>query len=63
LLIVNPAAAMLLIARRLDTIDPTHMTIDPPSFLTVLESAGLMLYVMGFLLMAWALLSLGVITS
>lgn len=59
LLIVNPAAAMLLIARRLEALDPTRVTIDAPLFLTVLESAGLVLYVMGFLCMAWALLSLG----
>jgi protein-S-isoprenylcysteine O-methyltransferase Ste14 len=59
LLIVSPVAAMLLITRRLEKIDPTHVATDAPSSLRVLESAGLVLYVMGFLLMAWALLSLG----
>ena len=49
----------LLIARRLATIDPTHLTIDDPSILMVLEIIGLMLYVIGFLLMAWALITLG----
>ncbi|HYK90400.1 MAG TPA: methyltransferase [Acidobacteriota bacterium] len=59
LLVVNPAAAVLLIARRLEAFDPTHVTIDAPSFLIFLESAGILLYVAGFLLMAWALVSLG----
>ena len=59
LLIVNPLAAILLIARRLATIDPTHLTIDEPSVLMVLEIVGLMLYVIGVLLMAWALITLG----
>jgi protein-S-isoprenylcysteine O-methyltransferase Ste14 len=59
LLVVNPAVAVLLLMRRLETIDPSHMIIDAPSFLIVLELAGLVLYAMGFLLMAWALLSLG----
>jgi len=59
LLVVNPVAALLLITRRLETIDFTHMTIDVPWFSMTLEIAGLVLYVMGFLLMAWALISLG----
>jgi protein-S-isoprenylcysteine O-methyltransferase Ste14 len=59
LLIVDPLAAILLIARRLGPIDPTHLTIDNPPVLVVLEIAGLMLYATGFLLMAWALIALG----
>jgi protein-S-isoprenylcysteine O-methyltransferase Ste14 len=59
LLIVNPLAAILLIARRLVTIDPTRLTIVSPPVLAVLEIAGLMLYTTGFLLMAWALITLG----
>jgi protein-S-isoprenylcysteine O-methyltransferase Ste14 len=59
LLIVNPLAAILLISRRLAAIDPSHMTIDEPSALIVVEIAGLMFYVIGFLLMAWALVTLG----
>ena len=59
LLVVNPLAAILLIARHLETIDPTHMTIDKPWILIVLEILGLVMYVMGFLLMAWALIKLG----
>jgi protein-S-isoprenylcysteine O-methyltransferase Ste14 len=59
LLVVNPLAAILLITRRLAKIDPTHMVIDELWILVVLEIAGLMLYVTGFLLMAWALITLG----
>jgi protein-S-isoprenylcysteine O-methyltransferase Ste14 len=59
LLIVNPLAAILLIARRLGTIDPTHLPIDNPPVLAVLEIAGLAFYASGFLLMAWALITLG----
>ena len=59
LLVVNPLAAILLITRRLATIDPTHMTIAEPWILTVLELVGLVLYVIGYLLMAGALITLG----
>ena len=34
LFVVNPLAAILLIARRLATIDPTHLTIAPPKQLS-----------------------------
>ncbi len=59
LLVVNPAAAVLLISRRLGVIDPTRAVIDAPSSLLALELAGLVLYVTGFFLMSWALLTLG----
>ncbi len=59
LLVVNPAAAVLLILRRLEAIDPTRLVVAAPSFSIALELAGLLIYVMGYLLMAWALLSLG----
>jgi protein-S-isoprenylcysteine O-methyltransferase Ste14 len=59
LLVVNPIIAMLLITRRLSKIDPTHMTIDEPWILMVLEIAGLVMYVIGYLLMAGALITLG----
>lgn len=58
LLVVNPLAAILLILRRLATIDPTQVTINEPWNLMFLEIAGLMLYVTGYLLMAWALITL-----
>ena len=58
LLVVNPLAAILLITRLMATIDPTHMTIIQPWILMVLEIAGLVIYVAGFLLMAGALITL-----
>jgi protein-S-isoprenylcysteine O-methyltransferase Ste14 len=58
LLVVNPLAGILLIARSLPAIDPTHVTLSESGLLTALESVGLVLYVAGFLLMAWALLTL-----
>ncbi len=59
LLVVNPLAAIFLFTRRLETIDPIHMTIELPWILMVLEIAGLAMYLTGFLLMAWALIRLG----
>jgi len=59
LLIVNPLAAILLITHRLEIIDPTRIIIHLPWLLTFWETAGLMFYVMGYLLMAWALIKLG----
>jgi len=59
LLVVNPVAAASLIARRLDTIDPTRVTVPMPWLLTVLEVIGFFKYVAGFILMAWALMQLG----
>jgi protein-S-isoprenylcysteine O-methyltransferase Ste14 len=58
LLIVNPLAAIVMITRHLAKIDPTHITIKELWILMVLEIAGLVLYVAGFLLMAWALITL-----
>jgi protein-S-isoprenylcysteine O-methyltransferase Ste14 len=58
LLVVNPLVALALIARGLDVIDPTHIHILVPGALLALEIAGLILYVAGFLLMAWALITL-----
>jgi protein-S-isoprenylcysteine O-methyltransferase Ste14 len=59
LLVVNPIAAILLILRRLPTIDPSHVTVTEPRILMVLEIAGLMVYLIGYLTMAWALIMLG----
>ncbi len=59
LLVVNPLAAVLLITRHLAAVDPTHMTINEPQNLMVLEIVGLVMYVMGYLLMAGALITLG----
>jgi protein-S-isoprenylcysteine O-methyltransferase Ste14 len=59
LLIVNPLAAILLITGHLETVDPTRLAINRPWLLMGVEIGGMGLYVMGFLLMAWALISLG----
>jgi len=59
LLIVNPLIALLLIFRRLELTDPTHVFIKLPPLLTFLEIVGSAVYVLGFFLMAWALISLG----
>ena len=59
LLIVNPLAAVGLITGSLSGLDPTHMTVNAEWLLWLLEIAGLLLYVMGFVLMGWALLTLG----
>jgi protein-S-isoprenylcysteine O-methyltransferase Ste14 len=58
LLVVNPLAAILLITHLLEMLDPTRMTIVDPLVLMVLEIAGLVMYVTGFLLMAGALTTL-----
>jgi protein-S-isoprenylcysteine O-methyltransferase Ste14 len=59
LLVVNPLAAILLITRRIGTLDPTHVAIGAPWLLMVLDILGLAAYVMGYVLMAWALIRLG----
>ncbi len=59
LLIVNPMGAMLLLARIMDAVDPTHIAVTAPWLLIGVEIAGLMLYCGGHLLMAWALVRLG----
>ena len=58
LLIVNPLAAILLITNRLEMIDPARIIIDYLWLIQVWEMAGLVIYVMGYLLMAWALIRL-----
>jgi protein-S-isoprenylcysteine O-methyltransferase Ste14 len=59
LLIVNPLAAILLITGHLEAIDPTRLAINMPWLLMGMEIGGIGLYVIGFLLMAWALVRLG----
>ena len=59
LLIVNPLAAILLITGHLEAVDPARRVIDIPWLLMGVEIGGLVLYVMGFFLMVWALISLG----
>lgn len=59
LLVVNPFAAFLLMTRRLEVLDPTHVNIGEALIVMVVEIAGLLLYVAGFVLMVWALFRLG----
>jgi protein-S-isoprenylcysteine O-methyltransferase Ste14 len=59
LLVVNPLAAILLINGRLASIDLAHVSMDLSWLLLVLETVGLGLYGTGFILMAWALVTLG----
>ncbi len=58
LLVVNPLAAVLLVARRLEALDPTHVTVEPRPLLVGVEVAGWALYLGGLALMAWALAAL-----
>ena len=59
LLIANPLAAILLLTRHLQAFDPTHLAIRAPHLLAGMELAGVLLYLTGYLLMAWALITLG----
>ena len=59
LLIVNPLAAILLITSYMEIIDPTRLAIDEPWILLFLEIIGLVIYVVGYFLMAQALIILG----
>lgn len=58
LLIVTPLVAVLLLTRHIDDVDPTRVIIGAPWLQMGLEAGGLALYVAGYLLMAWALVSL-----
>lgn len=57
LLVVNPLAGLLLVARRL-ALDPTHLAVQDPRALALCQLVGLLLSVAGYALMAWALLGL-----
>ena len=59
LLIANPLAAILLIAERIDGVDPTSLEIPSGWPLIVVEIGGLIIYLKGFVLMTWALITLG----
>jgi protein-S-isoprenylcysteine O-methyltransferase len=59
LLIITPGTAVLLMTRHLETIDPTRIIISETQILAFWEITGLVFYVMGFCLMAWALICLG----
>jgi len=59
LLVVNPLAAILLITGHLEAIDPSRLAINMPLLLMGVEIGGIGLYLLGFILMAWALIRLG----
>ncbi len=58
LLVVNPLVAILFLLRRLDTLDPTRLSVENSGVLITLEVVGIVLYAAGFLLMTWALTGL-----
>jgi protein-S-isoprenylcysteine O-methyltransferase Ste14 len=58
LLVVNPLVAILLVTRRLEAVDRTGLVIENLRVLIPLEVLGIVLYMAGFLLMAWALAGL-----
>lgn len=58
LLIVNPLVAILLITGHLETVDPTRLVIENPALVIAFVIIGLVLYVIGHLLMGWALMRL-----
>lgn len=59
LLIVNPLAAILLVTRHMEIIDPTRINIDEPWIVLGLEIIGLVMVMIGYFLMARALITLG----
>src|SRR3989339_1012671 len=59
LLIANPLAAILLLAGRIEGVDPTSVEITSGWLLIVVEMGGLVIYLKGFLLMGWSLIALG----
>jgi protein-S-isoprenylcysteine O-methyltransferase Ste14 len=58
LLVVNPLAAIGLMLGRLEPLDPTHIEVQAVGLLVALEVLGALLYLVGFALMGWALLTL-----
>jgi protein-S-isoprenylcysteine O-methyltransferase Ste14 len=58
LLVAIPLAAILLITRRLEALDPTSLALRTSSLRTGIWAAGMLLYSAGCILMAWALFTL-----
>lgn len=58
LVAVNPAVAILLVARKLETCDPTIVDPGLTSLRLGLEMSGLLLYLAGNSLMCWALVTM-----
>jgi protein-S-isoprenylcysteine O-methyltransferase Ste14 len=59
LLVVNPLAAITLITRSLEKFDVTRLALLDSRLLMIVEAVGFVFYVGGFLLLGWALLTLG----
>jgi protein-S-isoprenylcysteine O-methyltransferase Ste14 len=59
LLIINPLAAILLIMEKMEVVDPSFLIINSGMILLLVEIGGLIIYLFGFILMAWALMILG----
>ena len=60
LLIINPLAAILLITEKMEAVDPSFLVINNGLILLLVEIGGLIIYLSGFFLMAWALIRLGI---
>ena len=58
LLIVLPVSAILLITRKMEVSDSSHLTFNSSGLLLGLEIVGIVLYVFGYFLMTWALINL-----
>lgn len=58
LLVVNPLVAILLITGRLETVDATLMAVENQTLIVSFMVLGLLLYLIGHFLMAWALMRL-----
>ena len=58
LLVVNPAAAVLLVAGRLAAWDVTHLDVRSAPLVAAVEGLGILCYAAGAALIMWALLSL-----
>ena len=58
LLVVNPAAAILLVARRFDALDPTVLSLGTGPLHMGIEVSGLLLCLAGYFLMSWALVTM-----
>ena len=60
LVFINPFAAILLILEKMETVDPSFLIINSGLILLLVEIGGLIIYISGFFLMAWALIRLGI---
>jgi protein-S-isoprenylcysteine O-methyltransferase Ste14 len=58
LLIINPLAAILLIMEKMEAVDPSFLVLNSGLILLLVEIGGLIIYLSGFFLMAWALIRL-----